>query len=497
MVVLGVQMVWAERTRSVVNDIGCLADMQCESDHESATICHLLTEENHIELGLLVEGVADSSFVGLGVTEGGMYGADIVTYSMELGLQDRHATGFVTPRIDAEQNGNLICGGAENGRMYFRFRRSLVPCDREEDHPIPRHGMTNFIWASGYVLNGDVTYHGSSRGTMFVNVLDDDVLPATNTSLVNLPVLAHDGSQSVDLAALFATRKDVHHRSCTNLPSHGHKHAWEFSIRNDNPDYVHHMVIYLCASAGCGGGCGGSAGGHGSNMFFSWNKGGQDRIVFPEGVAFSFADYKSVKLEVHYNSRGNKPAAALDQSGYNLKLGPARDYEAELAWFGRISTFSLPPGKPSGSSETTIDCFAPSQCFSHGETKHFLFGSIHAHTRARSATLRHFRNHVELEPVIRKYYDYNYQPFVPIEMEIRPGDSLQLTCQFDTTGETSTVHGGQATDNEMCMLFIMSYPKGGYTQIYHQPGHDRKSSCGGVIDYSEFDAPPRSLDPCT
>ena len=57
-------------------------------------------------------------------------------------------------------------------------------------------------------------------------------------------------------------------------------------------------------------------------------------------------------------------------------------------------------------------------------------------------------------------YDFNRQEFVPLENPfiIKPNDGFATHCQYDSTGRTSVTRWGDATDDEMCLVFLMVTP---------------------------------------
>ena len=61
------------------------------------------------------------------------------------------------------------------------------------------------------------------------------------------------------------------------------------------------------------------------------------------------------------------------------------------------------------------------------------------------------------------FYDFNLQRTLPFpdgrERVLEPGDGIRLTCTYDASAATSDVHGGYASDEEMCMVFFPSYPE--------------------------------------
>jgi hypothetical protein len=55
------------------------------------------------------------------------------------------------------------------------------------------------------------------------------------------------------------------------------------------------------------------------------------------------------------------------------------------------------------------------------------------------------------------FFDQEFRPQSPC-VEIRPGDTITTTCNYDN-GTGQTVVGGEATTQEMCMNFLIYFPR--------------------------------------
>lgn len=58
-------------------------------------------------------------------------------------------------------------------------------------------------------------------------------------------------------------------------------------------------------------------------------------------------------------------------------------------------------------------------------------------------------------------YDFNSQDLVaaPEDFKIYPSDKFRTNCIYDSTGRTQVTKGGDATDDEMCIGFLVYYPE--------------------------------------
>lgn len=68
-------------------------------------------------------------------------------------------------------------------------------------------------------------------------------------------------------------------------------------------------------------------------------------------------------------------------------------------------------------------------------------------------------------------YDFNYQHprLLTQETRILPGDALITECTYSTVGRDKPTIGGYSTSNEMCLAFILHYPRTELTGCYSMP----------------------------
>lgn len=74
------------------------------------------------------------------------------------------------------------------------------------------------------------------------------------------------------------------------------------------------------------------------------------------------------------------------------------------------------------------------------------------------------------------------QGFTPLKQDIaiRPGDTLQATCMFDSSNQTRPVKAGSTHNDEMCNLYLMLYSQLPYfMSCYGSPQIERHGT-GGI-----------------
>ena len=96
-----------------------------------------------------------------------------------------------------------------------------------------------------------------------------------------------------------------------------------------------------------------------------------------------------------------------------------------------------------------------------GDRVYAIGNILHAHKLGRELVLRHIRDGVELRPLdMNLAYDVNYQQMTQFsEVEILPGDQLVVECVYDSRDRGEMTYGGEQTDDEMCLSFLLVYPK--------------------------------------
>ena len=92
-----------------------------------------------------------------------------------------------------------------------------------------------------------------------------------------------------------------------------------------------------------------------------------------------------------------------------------------------------------------------------------LSGVLHSHLSGRQIRLRHIRQGQELPIILEdNNYDFNFQASrQPLEGrgKVLPGDELILECEYSTKSRDKPTFGGLSTREEMCLGFILYYPR--------------------------------------
>jgi len=87
---------------------------------------------------------------------------------------------------------------------------------------------------------------------------------------------------------------------------------------------------------------------------------------------------------------------------------------------------------------------------------------LHSHLAGRRLSLKHIRQGKELPRIVEdKHFDFDYQQSHNLEKEVNvlPGDELVAECVYSTLDRSIPTLGGYAATQEMCLAFVVHYPR--------------------------------------
>jgi len=365
----------------------------------------------------------------------------------------------------------LILCIASATKTIFSFSRKINTCDAK-DNPV-EEGISKVVWAYNDVKPKDemsIAKH-QERGIKSVRFFteDDATIPP-------------DASGSIDLKI-----PNVH--ILFNDPDFGPTtNYWCQPFKLDLPNEVqlirldpitdprsvrqlHHIALYRCRTPlseedlAYSGGC------YMANTpvalqecnskenLGGWGVGGTSfelpaNVGFPLGQGLTY-----LMMEVHYDNPTQ--VQVIDSSGLKAWItNTPRPQAADVLITGYVThqMFYIPPGQPAYtlSGWLTNDC---SQQFFPSEGLTVFAVSLHAHTTARTLKLRHYRNGIELKPILEEpYYDFGYQENTKVNATLFPGDTLRVDCTYDTMARQLNTTFGLSTQQEMCVSSLYYYP---------------------------------------
>lgn len=222
---------------------------------------------------------------------------------------------------------------------------------------------------------------------------------------------------------------------------------------------VHHVIAFAldtaqadadaaaldAAEAGPGYTCFGGPNVTASTFVAGWAPGGQ-ATRFPTGTGIKVKGGRKMVLQVHYNLAGG---AFPDQTSMKVVLADTVQKEAMIT---RVSTnkINLPPGQPL--TEVTDLSAVPA-----GAGKVTLWGvAPHMHGAGKTLHVESDQNGTKQCLVDVGNWDFHWQSFSFYEnpVTVNGGDTIKLTCGYDTTGRSTVTTAGEGTENEMCIAFF-------------------------------------------
>jgi len=231
-----------------------------------------------------------------------------------------------------------------------------------------------------------------------------------------------------------------------------------YQVRPGNPTVVHHVIVFSLGSAqaeadaiardaqydGPGYPCIGGTGVTGTSMVGGWAP-GSGAAFMPDGTGLRLPGGRKLILQVHYNlatSDGGPDRTALD-----LELEPAVAAEARI--LPVPAAVNLPPGDPDATAVGTVRIPAAVSSLK-------VWGAaIHMHNRGLGGTrLRESTHDRCMLSLVNWSFHWQHQYSYAQPLTLAGGDTLELTCHFDTSDDTAPVTWGEGTEDEMCIAFL-------------------------------------------
>ncbi|XP_068135585.1 DBH-like monooxygenase protein 1 [Hyperolius riggenbachi] len=438
--------------------------------------------------------------------------------------------GFGFSPNEAMASSDIVIGGVQNGKPYFqdyftdenralhrdpqqsyvleyamengthttlKFSRAFQTCDLHDKNIT--ESTVRVIWA---YHNDDIqaigpTYHGSHRGQKSLRLLNPEktnVVPVEaqsfNFTHQNVPIPDKDTTYWCQMFKMPVLDKKHHIIKVEPLIQKGHE------------SLVHHILLYECTrNAGdtvleYGHEC------YHPNMpdvfhtcetvLYAWAIGGEG-FTYPPHVGLSLGtseDPMYVLMEIHYDNPSHQEGL-IDNSGIKMYYtSHTRKYDAGVLEAGIwVSLYHMiPPGMPAFSSEghCTVECLEEALNHEKPDGIHVFAVLLHAHQAGQSLHARHFRKGVEQKLLAYdNEYDFNFQEFQYLEEErtILPGDNIITECQYNTKSRSTMTWGGLSTRDEMCLSFLIYYPKINLARCESIPKINEQLQFIGVKEY--------------
>ncbi|XP_075453452.1 DBH-like monooxygenase protein 1 isoform X1 [Ascaphus truei] len=443
-------------------------------DGQSKYSVHWKYQEKTITFLLQVETMG---YVGFGFSPtGAMASSDIVIGGVERGkpyLQDYFTDADRVLHRDSQQNYNLEYAMENGTHTILKFSRDLHTCD-PNDKTITE-STVRVIWAYHADDFGSTgpTYHGSNRGRKSLRLLNPE-----KTNLISIDTAYFNFT---NLAVPIPYKDTIYWCQMFKMPTLKKKHhiiKVEPLIQKGHENLVHHILLYECdrnvndTVLDYGHEC------YHPNMpdvfltcetvLFAWAIGGEG-FTYPPHVGMSIGmptDPKYVLMEIHYDNPSYQEGL-IDNSGIQMFYTPhIRKYDAGVLETGIwVSLYHMiPPDMPVFNTEghCTMECLEEALTNEKPSGIHVFAVLLHAHLAGTAIWARHFRKGEEQKLLAYdNEFDFNFQEFQYLKDErtILPGDNLITECQYSTKGRTMMTWGGLSTRDEMCLSYLLYYPR--------------------------------------
>ncbi|XP_028171043.1 MOXD1 homolog 1-like [Ostrinia furnacalis] len=427
-------------------------------------------------------------YVGLGFNSArNMRGADLVVAWVDdrngnAQVLDCHGPEFDDLAVaDDVQNYELISGYQNDTHTTVEFRRQLDTCDKQDF--VIGEDTVQVLWALGPEgSDGELPKHVKS-GSRPLRLLQPVAKP--QVPLMNWDVRLNNLTIPHVMATLFWCKIF----KAPDLPKKHHIVGYQPIIdsrpirdkqpviEKDSLSPVHHMVLYECAEdpdKQLWNDWAESDGFFGPNRpsqwatcvtpIAAWAIGSKGEYL-PENVGIPVGERSGVSyymLEVHYDNQALHEV--LDSSGIRVYYTPViREHDAALLGAG-IGVSALHVIPPKQRQYRTVGICSP-ECTESTMPKegiNIVSVLLHAHGTGRKIALKHIRGTQEL-PVISEEnsYDARYQQsrVVPGGRKFKKGDTLITECTYDSTSRDKPILGGYSASQEMCLSFVLYYPR--------------------------------------
>jgi hypothetical protein len=236
-----------------------------------------------------------------------------------------------------------------------------------------------------------------------------------------------------------------------DVPTTSKRHAVVIAPRIDNARIVHHILVFQADA---------SVDGHptpcdafGSSdrrMVYAWAPGGK-ALELPPQAGIPLEGTTHFVVQVHYNNAVGL-ASPTDQSGADFcTTDQLRPNDADVLAFGTESITIPPKGTLDETCTVSIPTLPELHTFAAFPHMHKLGTTI-------ATTLHPAGGGAPLDLGQETAWDFNDQPWLPVDAVVRPGDSVATRCAWKNTTD-ATVKFGETTEDEMCFSFTMYYPR--------------------------------------
>ncbi|KAG6448889.1 MOXD1 homolog 1 [Manduca sexta] len=413
------------------------------------------------------------------------------------------------PVADDVQNYELISGYQNDTHTTIEFRRQLDTCDKQDF--VIGEDTTQILWALGPDgSDGDLPKQVKSSNRplrLLLPVSKPDSIPLRHWDVrFNNLTIPHDMATLFWCKVFKAPDLAKKHHIVGYQPIIDSRPIRDGKpvVEKDSLSPVHHMVLYECAededkhlwnnwadTEGYYGPTRPSGWATCARPIAAWAIGSKGEFL-PENVGIPLGEKGGVSyymLEIHYDNQALHEV--LDSSGIRVHYTPAlRAHDAALLGAG-VGVSALHVIPPKQRRYRTVGICSP-ECTNNTmpeEGINIVSVLLHAHGTARKISLKHVRGTQELPRISQENsYDARYQQsrIVPGGRKFLRGDTLITECTYDSTSRDKPILGGYSAQQEMCLSFILYYPRTELAGCYSMTPVKEFFETFGVKEFSKL-----------
>lgn len=253
-----------------------------------------------------------------------------------------------------------------------------------------------------------------------------------------------------------------------DLEAESTRYVTDFEVVPGDQRVVHHVVVYQArdqagtdqaqaldaADEAMGYSCFGGAGVRSARMLMNWAP-GSGVVHHPAGTGVPIEPGQPLIMQVHYNlAQGSLP----DLTRILMKIEAEVPYPM-TPWFYSDGMLDLPPGQE---VEKVVSIpFEQVRTFL-GETgtgpMTIMGVRAHMHTLGTKMTIE--RTALEsgetacLANIPRYNFHWQRSYFLKQPVPLMPGDTMRVSCTYDTSSRTTPTAWGEGTQDEMCLATV-------------------------------------------
>ncbi len=484
-----------------------------------------------LEITAAVLGTSDAVWAGIGIgeqTSGSMLGADIVTAQFDRSVlnvcskKNRHVPFAPFPigdginrvfpaenRCQSDVSWKLVSCAREpaTNKLTFEVQRPMQAVTHQNRAISP--GAQPVMYAYG--LAKSVAYHSANRATKrVILVRKDGSYPPPDRALLPDDIVKSFTIQA-DKYLVPSTRTTY---VCTSRKMNLTKGETLYMVAATNivEEKAHHFIVYGCEdnaftrsymkTQACYTDRGGGANDPRSkcSLWHVWAA-GKGPFILPKDVGLRMSEKSTmIMMETHYDNP-NFSRDTRDSSGVTLHFSKNRKFEAGTLQLGDARV-SMQGNAVQNDFNYTSTC--PGACTSTWATDkiNVFAGLSHMHTTGKYMWTNRYDakgNFVETLTSVG-FWSNGHQAGIDYSppLEVRKGDTLSTTCNYDVTKLPKTKFGIE-TQDEMCIDFLWYYPvqrrsattsNNFYCGIFQRKFDGKRMNgtvCGDLFDRRNFD----------